>query len=490
MPAFTMPQLGESDVEGTVLRWLKQPGEHVKAEEPLVEVETEKVNVEIPSPFEGTLTQVLVQEGETVPVGAQLAMIGEAGETPTPARIEPGTARPAPDAAAVSPAQVEAGVNERELAAEPTAESLAETAPRVPTDGRHAGAPSLPPAGEGRYSPAVLRLAAEHGVDVKAIPGTGMGGRVTRKDMMRFIEQGGTAAAAQAPVPAPPPRPEPAPAAPAPPAATAPPAPAARIESTAPAARPPAPSAEAPRPAAPAPTPVAAEDEDIIKPSSTRLTIARNMVRSAQTIPTAWMVIEMDVTRLVRLRESAKEEFRRREGVDLSYLSFIVKATVEALKEHPLLNSQWRDDHIVLKKRINMGIAVGSDEGLIVPVIHDADRLSITGLAHAVVDLAQRARARRLRLEDVQGGTFTLDNTGVFGSLVSQPIINPPQCAILSTEAIVKRPVVIEDAIAVRSLMNMCISFDHRIVDGSHVGPFMQSVKRRLEAFGPETSPY
>jgi 2-oxoisovalerate dehydrogenase E2 component (dihydrolipoyl transacylase) len=231
------------------------------------------------------------------------------------------------------------------------------------------------------------------------------------------------------------------------------------------------------------------EDEEILKPSATRLTIARNMVRAAA-IPTAWMVVELDVTRLVRLRESLKEAFRQREGVDLSYLPFIIKATVEALKEHPLLNSQWRDDQIVLKKRINMGIAVGSDEGLIVPVIHNADRLSIAGLAHAVVDLAQRARARKLRLEDVQGGTFTIDNTGVFGSLVSQPIINPPQCAILSTEAIIKRPVVVDDAIAIRSLMHMCISFDHRIVDGSHVGPFMQAIKKRVESFGPDTAIY
>ncbi|MFN8557522.1 MAG: 2-oxo acid dehydrogenase subunit E2 [Dehalococcoidia bacterium] len=214
------------------------------------------------------------------------------------------------------------------------------------------------------------------------------------------------------------------------------------------------------------------------------------MVRSAQTVPTAWMVVEVDVTGLVRLRERVREEFRRREGVDLSYLPFVIKATATALKEHPLLNSQWRDDQIVLKKRVNIGIAVGADDGLIVPVIHDADRLSIAGLAHAVADLAQRARTRKLRLEDVQGGTFTLDNTGVFGSIVSQPIINPPQCAIVSTEAIVRRPVVVDDGIAVRSLMNLCIAFDHRIVDGSQVGPFMQTLKRRIEAFGPETLLY
>ena len=492
MPTFVMPQLGESDVEGTVLKWLKQPGEHVRAEEPLVEVETEKVNVEIPSPFEGTLAQVMVQEGETVPVGAPLAVIGEAeGAVAAPATPSAPASvtesRPTPPDLAAERAhfdrevQEEAGVSRAAVAAEPTSEMLTRTGPHISTDGRNgSAAPAAPGRGSERYTPAVLRLAQEHNLDLKAIPGTGMAGRVTRKDVMRYIEQGGTAVA-QAPAaasPAPeqprvsPAQPAPAPATPAP--AVQPPAPT------------PAPAVAPPRvgEATPAPPAPPSEDEEVIRPSATRLTIARNMVRAAA-IPTAWMTVEMDVTRLVRLREAQKEEFRRREGVDLSYLPFIIKATVEALKRHPMLNSQWRDDHIVLKKRINMGVAVGSDEGLIVPVIHNADRLSIAGLGHAVVDLAQRARARKLRLEDVQGGTFTLDNTGVFGSLVSQPIINPPQCAILSTEAITKRPVVVDDAIAIRSLMNMCISFDHRVLDGSQIGPFMQAVKSRLEALGP-----
>jgi 2-oxoisovalerate dehydrogenase E2 component (dihydrolipoyl transacylase) len=452
MPTFVMPQLGESDVEGTVLKWLKRPGEFVRADEPLVEVETEKVNVEIPSPFEGTLTQILVPEGETVPVGAELAIIAAAEEA-----IAAAGAPTTGDGAARAPA-----------AAPPAARPPAEAVDRAARDGQ--GGPGAPAgrAGPGRYSPAVLRLAAEHGLDLGAIRGTGLEGRVTRKDVLRFIESGGAAAVAA------PARAEPSAAAPAarvqpPPASPAPPVP--------------------PAPAA-ATAPEAGADEEVIKPSPTRLTIARNMLRVWQTVPVAWMVVEVDLTRLVRLRESVREEFRRREGVDLSYLPFAIKATVEALKEHPLLNSQWRDDHIVLKKRIHIGVAVATDEGLIVPVVHDADRLSIAGLAHAVADLAARARARKLRLEDVQGGTFTIDNTGVFGSVVSQPILNPPQCAILTTEAVTRRPVVVEDGFAVRSLMNMCISFDHRIVDGSHVGPFMQSVKRRLESFGPDTPIY
>jgi 2-oxoisovalerate dehydrogenase E2 component (dihydrolipoyl transacylase) len=337
-----------------------------------------------------------------------------------------------------------------------------------------------------------------------------MGGRITRKDVAQFLERGGTTAEQAAA-----------------PTATAPPAPA--IATTAagaeaagmaeeralaasftgaapaptrmPSTEMPAPGPSAPEPprvagegarpapvpARPVPAPEAGEDEEVIRPSPTRLTIARNMLRTAQTVPTAWMVVEIDVTGLVRLRERQREAFRQREGVDLTYLPFIVQAVTAALREQPMLNAEWRDDQIVLKKRINMGVAVGVEDGLIVPVIQNADRLSVTGLAHAINDLATRARAKKLKIEDVSGGTFTIDNTGVFGSLVSQPIINPPQAAILSTEAIVKRPVVVDDAIAVRSIMNLCISFDHRIVDGSHVGPFMQGVKRRLEALGPDS---
>ncbi|MGH2585768.1 MAG: dihydrolipoamide acetyltransferase family protein, partial [Dehalococcoidia bacterium] len=335
-----------------------------------------------------------------------------------------------------------------------------------------------------RYSPAVLRLAAEHNLDLAQIPGTGLGGRVTRKDVAQFLERGPEAAAPSTPA-----------------VATIPGgAKAAGITEErelaesftgAPPTAPP-PAAEE-RPAAPAPPPprpvpaAAGEDEEVIRPSPTRLTIARNMLRTAQSVPAAWMVVEVDVTGLVRLRERHRESFRAREGVDLTYLPFVVQVVTAALREHPMLNSEWRDDQIVLKKRVNMGVAVGVEDGLIVPVIHNADRLSLTGIAHAIADLAARARTRKLKLEDVTGGTFTVDNTGVFGSLVSQPIINPPQAAILSTEAIVKRPVVVEDSIAVRSMMNLCITFDHRIVDGSHVGPFMQDIKRRLEAVGPDT---
>ena len=497
MPNIVMPQPGQSVTEGTIVRWLKQVGEPVTVDEIVVEVETEKVNVEVPSPFDGTLTQILAQEGDTVPVGADLAVIEVAGGASAPE-----TARPA--TASVSAPQVMAD-GERSATSPASSAAVAPipAQPSVQGNGVGGGGAGEPQ----RYSPAVLRLAAEHHLDLSQIQGTGMGGRVTRKDVAQFLEGGGPAA-----------QPAAATAPPAPAIATTPvgaeaagmaeerelaasftgaPATPVRVPSTqtpgaAPASEPPRVAAEATPAAAPAPVrpflpPDAGADEEIIRPSPTRLTIARNMLRTAQTVPTAWMAVEVDVTGLVRLRERQREAFRQREGVDLTYLPFIVQAVTAALREQPMLNAEWRDDQIVLKKRINMGVAVGVEEGLIVPVIHNADRLSVTGLAHAIDDLATRARAKKLRIDDVTGGTFTLDNTGVFGSLVSQPIINPPQAAILSTEAIVKRPVVVEDAIAVRSIMNLCISFDHRIVDGSHIGPFMQGVRRRLEALGPDS---
>lgn len=408
----TMPQLGESVTEGTVVQWLKQEGDPVQRDEPLLEVETEKVTVEVPSPFAGTVQRILVHEGETVPVGTTLVEI-ETADVVTP--------RP-------------------QLAAEMTAPG---------------GAPEGVPTGPGRtaveeragttwYSPAVMRLAQEYQLDLAQVKGTGEGGRVTRKDVLAFIKVQREATPAQ-------------------PAAGA--APGASAEG-------------------------AALAPQIVPLSPTRRTIAQRMAESAQTVPHVWMMIEVDMTTLVRWRESIKESFRQQEGVDLTYLPFVIKATVEALKEFPLLNSSWSEQGIIMKREINIGVAVATDEGLIVPVIKGADGKSIAGIARELADLAERARSRSLRLEDVQGGTFTVDNTGAFGSIVSKPLVNPPQAAILTSEAIVKRPVVIDDAIAIRHMMNMCISFDHRIVDGAEVGRFMQTVRRRLESYGLGTSLY
>jgi 2-oxoisovalerate dehydrogenase E2 component (dihydrolipoyl transacylase) len=472
MPDIVMPQPGQSVTEGTILRWLKAEGDEVAEDEIVVEVETEKVNVEVPSPVAGTLTRIIAHEGETVPVGAALAVIG--------AESEPGGA----DAGGAS------GTERLSAAADGVQMTDGEQPPATPAAARGvlvgADGASVEPVGAAlpaqgangsgeaaqRYSPAVLRLAAEHHLDLARIPGTGMGGRVTRKDVTQFLERGPTASA-------PTPGTVASVAAPTQPAAAPP-------SQRQPATTPPAALAASASTPQMAPPPMT-EDEEVIQPSPTRLTIARNMTRVAQTVPVAWMVVEVDVTGLVRLREASKAAFRQREGVDLTYLPFVIQAATGALKEHPLLNSEWRDERIIVKKRLNIGVAVGVEEGLIVPVIKDADRLSLSGLAHALADLSGRARARKLRLDDVTGGSFTIDNTGVFGSLVSQPIINPPQAAIVSTEAIVKRPMVRDDAIAIRSLMNLCISFDHRVLDGSQVGPFMQALKERLEAIGPET---
>ncbi len=402
-----MPQLGESVTEGTIVRWIKKVGERVEKYEPLVEVMTDKVNAEVPAPTAGVLREILVPEGETVPVGRELAVIAEAGAEMEVVPAPPAAAEETPVAAA--PRTVAADVVQQ------------------------------------RFSPIVRRLAQEYGVDLSQVKGTGIGGRVTKEDILRYVAEREQAAAAVKAAPAPtPPRPE---------------------------------------------TPAAAEEETI-PVSPMRRQIAQHMVRSYQTIPHAWLAMEADVTKLVRLRESVKEDFRRREGVDLTYLPFVVKAVVEALKEHPILNAVWAEDKIVLKKRINIGIAVALEDGLIVPVIKDADQKSIAGLARAIADLTERARGGRLTLDDVQGGTFTVNNTGALGSVISRPIINEPQVGILTSEAIVKRPVVVDDAIAIRSVMFICLSFDHRVIDGLAASRFLQAVKRRLEAFDERTSVY
>jgi 2-oxoisovalerate dehydrogenase E2 component (dihydrolipoyl transacylase) len=415
--ALVMPKVGESVTEGTVLRWLRADGEMVAVDEPVVEVETEKVNVEIPSPWAGKL-RVAVQEGDKVKVGEPLAHI----ETDV-------------SAAAASPA---AGAR-RGPSARPVS-----SGPAVPADGREAGDGSRAT----RYSPAVLNLAREHNIDLTKLRGSGLFGRITRKDVLAYIE--GRAAGSREPV------------------AVGPAAPGPATEKA-------------------APPPAAAEGDQVVPLSPTRRTIAERMLRSAQQVPHVWLMMEADVTNLVRLRSAVKEEFARREGVELTYLPFFIKAVVEGLREHPVLNSTWSDQGIVVKRRINIGVAVAAEEGLIVPVVHDADELSIAGLARRVTDLAERARARRLRIEDVEGGTFTVDNTGAFGSIVSVPLINFPQAAIMTVESIVKRPVVRDDAIAIRDMVNLCLSFDHRILDGAQAGRFLASVRRRLEEYGPET---
>ncbi len=434
-----LPHVGESVVEGTIGKWLKKPGDMVQRYEPLVEVVTDKVTMEVPSPVTGSLIRVLAEEGETIPMGAPIAEM-ESDEVPPPT-----PPAPSPELVSLSSqASAEASVG--------TTGYLVKGAPVGPTGGGPAPevAPEVvpelaqqaaAPAAQGvRLSPAVRRLVQEHGINVGQVQGTGMGGRITREDVLKYIESG-------------------------------------------------------PKPGAPAPVAAAPEhdekhDEEHVALTPIRRMIAQAMVRSVSEIPHAWSTVEVDVTGLVSLRSQVRAEFQQREGVELTYLPFIIKAVVESLKEHRTLNASWGGDKIIIKNRINLGIAVAAPDGLVVPVIHDADRMSIAGLARALSDIAQRARQRKLTLIDVQGGTFTLNNTGALGSTVSYPIINHPQAGILTTEAIVKRPVVRDDAIAIRSVMNLCLSFDHRINDGAESSGFLQAVKGRLEAMGPDTAIY
>jgi 2-oxoisovalerate dehydrogenase E2 component (dihydrolipoyl transacylase) len=426
-----MPQLGESVTEGTVDRWLKQEGDFVKRDEPLVEVVTDKVNAEIPSPFEGKLVKITVSEGQTVPVGIEIAQIDvEGAEEQQPQSWQP----PGQPESAAPSAAPEPEAARDEPSAEPAAADMHVPAPAAATR-----------ADRPRLSPAVRRLAEEHGVDVTSLRGSGEGGRVTRDDVLAFIEGGG--APAREPAVA---APEAAPAA-------------------APAARP---AADGSR-------------EELVRLTAIRRSIAEHMVRSVSTAPHAWTLQEVDMTELVRYRESEKAGFEERHGAPLTYLPLVTQVVCDALKEFPFLNSSWTDEGILLKRYINMGIAVAVPDGLIVPVVKDADRLGFSDLARAISDLVNRARGKQLKPEDVQGGTFTLNNTGATGSVASQPIINQPQAAILTTETILRRPVVIGDGIAIRHVMNMCLSFDHRIVDGMTAGQFLTSVKRRLESWSP-----
>jgi pyruvate/2-oxoglutarate dehydrogenase complex dihydrolipoamide acyltransferase (E2) component len=549
-----MPQLGESVTEGTIERWLVKVGDSVAQYDPLFEVVTDKVNAEVPAEVGGTVTSILVGDGETVKVGTPLAEISEDGEgaTAAPAAAAPRAAAAPPAAAAAPEVELEAPTEaETESAAPdtsmPPAPAVPEPAAAAPTGAAPPAAeppppvpeptpapsetapsqaaatpPAAPEAAAGapagdeagtRMTPAVRRLVREHDLDVSQIPGTGAGGRVTRDDVLAFVaarEAGAGPAEAPPPpgpepVPAPaaaaPPAIEPAPAppaaAPAPPPAAAPPAPVpAAAPAPPPAAAPPAPvpaAATAPPPPAPAPEAIPAPTGGDVEWPLTQMRkgIAAKMTQVKQTVPHAYTVVEVDMTNVVRWREANNDAYKAREGAGISYVAVVIKAVTEALRAHPTLNSQFAEDRIILKQRLNIGIAVAVDNGLVVPVIHDADQLSISGVNRKVQDLAARARANRLKLDEIQGGTFTVNNTGWFGSVSSMPIINAPEVAILSMEAIVKRPRVIEidgaDVIAVRHLMNMTCSFDHRVLDGAQVGYFMADVRKRLEDWDLDT---
>ncbi len=455
-----MPKLGESVTEGTVARWLKREGERVEQFDALAEIVTDKVMAEIPADCTGILQSILVPENETVAVGTLLAVIVEdaagaehAAETSRDqAQMAEGEAEP-PDTMllAADPAEKPdpADPDNSRRGAQQTAQQAV-----APDAGQSIGTAI---AARARHSPVVSRLAVEHGVDLARIAGTGIGGRITRKDVLRHIEQAATEKW---------------------PPGTGDDRQAAEKEERWPVVSGQAPAEQSPR-------------EEWIPVTPLRRTIARRMVQSKREAPHAWMMIEADVTGMHRLREREKAAFKLREGVDLTYFPFFLKVAADALRQHPLLNAVWAEDRILLKRDIHLSIAVATDETLAVPVIHHADRLSVAGLSLAAHDLARRARTGKLAVSDVEGGTFTVNNTGAFRSILSQPIINAPQAAILSVETIVKRPVVrTDDSIAIRHMVNLCLSIDHRVLDGLAAGRFMQAVKERLEAIGEQTSLY
>ncbi|MGZ6272830.1 MAG: dihydrolipoamide acetyltransferase family protein [Candidatus Limnocylindrales bacterium] len=481
MAKVTMPQLGESVAEGTIGKWLKKIGDDVAREEPLLEVVTDKVNAEVPSPFAGVLREILVEEGQTVPFAAEIAVIEEkAASGAAPRGAEAAAAKAAaPATSVVAPAAAA-------TAAPATAPTPAGNAPAPPPAPAVAALPVVAEkAGDpdARMTPAVRMVMREHGLSPDQIVGTGHSGRITREDVLAYVErqrtgqaatEQGTATAATA----------------AGQAAASPqahPAPVPGLPSHAPGLAPSAPSTSSP-----AVTWEPGQDEVLVPHTQMRRGIATAMTRAAA-VPVAHSTFEVDMTAVVKLRSAQAEAYKAREGVGLSFLPFVVKAVVEGLHANPDLNAHYTDAGLLRKRRVNIGIAIAVDSGLIVPVIHDADQLSINGINRAIQDLAARARANKLRLDDLQGGTFTVDNTGWFGSILTVPIINTPEVCILTTEAVVKRPVVREtpegDVIAVRSMMNLVAGYDHRATDGAQVGRFVRDVICWLEGVGPDNTP-
>jgi pyruvate dehydrogenase E2 component (dihydrolipoamide acetyltransferase) len=478
-----MPQMGVSVSEGTITKWLKQEGDEIQADEPLLEISTDKVDTEVPSPGSGVVTQILVQEGETVEVGTKLAVIGgEAGgsqaEAPQePSPPEPATQEAAAQAAASSGAESPAPAPEQAPPApEPSPAPAPEPAPAQAGNGQQVDGKSF-------VSPVVARIASEHGIDPAQVPGTGRGGRVTKKDILKFVESGAPAEAPAPEAPAPE-APAPAPGAPAP--APAAPAPAAPAE---PQAAPVAAAAPSAPPQAAAPS-EAAGVEELEPMNAMRRGIADHMRRSLDTAAHVTSAIEVDMSRVVAIREKLKPEYQKSYGVNPTYLIFVARAVVETLKNYPWINGEIRGEQIVTRKHINLGFAVelAEGKGLIVPVVKHAEGLNLLGMAQAVTDIAERARNKQLTPDEVQGGTFTITNPGGYGTFHGTPIISQPQSGILGTYALVKRPWVIQDehgkdVIAIRPIMNITLTYDHRLVDGALAGRFLQELKKNLETW-------
>jgi pyruvate dehydrogenase E2 component (dihydrolipoamide acetyltransferase) len=445
-----MPQMGVSVSEGTITKWLKQEGEQVEADESLLEISTDKVDTEVPSPASGTLTQILVQEGETVDVGTKLAVIGGDGTAAAPKEDvpEPATAQAAAESASVSDAPSTPPTADTVQEAQPAPAAASETTEAQSTNGKTF------------VSPVVAKIASEHGVDPSQVQGTGRGGRVTKKDILNFIESG-----AQAAPPAPPAQPE------------APKAPAAAPQ-----------AAAAPAPvAAPAPAQVGETFEPM---TPMRRGIAEHMRRSLDTSAHVTSAIEVDMSRVSSIRAKLKKEYQQSYGVNPTYLIFVARAAAETLRDYPWINGELRGEQIVTRSYVNLGFAVELQDGkgLIVPVVKNAESLNLLGMARAVTDIAQRARDKKLLPEEVQGGTFTITNPGGYGTFHGTPVISQPQAAILGTYAVVKRPWVIqddmgEDVIAIRPIMNLTLTYDHRLVDGALAGRFLRDLREKLETW-------
>src|SRR5207253_1090225 len=423
-----MPQLGESVHEGTISRWLVKPGDQVVEFEPMLEVDTDKVNAEVPAPVSGILRGILAKESETVQAGAEIAVVETGGDSKVTAT---------PEAPAPAPKEEKLLPTGGEVPAKPAEGRKVEKEQLLPTGGEVPAKPAEGPAPSEphRYSPGVQMAASDLKVDLSQVTGTGLGGRVTKKDVQDF------AASAKA----------------------------------APAAR--------PAPAAPV---APGEGDQVVQLTRVRRLIAENMTRSKTTIPHAWQTQEVDMSGVVANRNANKAAFQNQEGFSLTYLPYVMTAAISALREHPEVNSTFNETELILHRDLNLGISVGMEDTLLVPVVRKADGLSIAGLARAMNDLATRARNKQLKADELTGGTFTVNNSGTFGTLFSYSVINPGQAGILTMEAIVERPVAIEGMIGIKPMMYLCFSFDHRVLDGLQVARFLTSCRKWLEAVSSE----
>ena len=459
MTSIQMPQLGETIIEGTILKWLKAEGDTIERDEPLFEISTDKVDTEVPSPVTGTVTKIMVEEGATVPVGTELAQIDAEGASAGDAGGDAGagddTGGDSADADATSAdgqaSDGSQGGAEPPVASQAPAAASAAAAPAAPAPTAPVATPpaALPDRGERSQilSPLVRRLASEHSIDLAQVRGTGTGGRITKHDVQAVIEGGGAGGSAAAT-----------------PAASG------------------APGATPTFSTVPAPA-TAGAGEEIVPMTKVRKLIAEHMHTSLQVSARAWNMVEVNFEHVVRVRERAKEAFKAREGISLTYTTFVSRAVTDALLAFPHVNAELRGEEIVLKHFVNLGIAVSYDEGLIVPVVKGADTLNLVGLQRAITDLATRARSHTLKPEEISGGTFSITNPGPFGSMLSVPIIAQPQTAILAFDAIEKRPVVIDDAIAIRHMAYLSMSWDHRVIDGALAAQFLARVKENLETW-------